>query len=162
LKSLSIKRLTITALVAAVYVALTLGLSAISFGSIQFRLAEIMNLMAFIDPMYGAGVILGCFISNLFSPLGLIDVVVGTLSTAAAVFAISHTKNLFVASLWPAIANIPVAVELTLIYHAPLWLNIVSIWIGELGVVSCIGFPLFKFLLSRGFFRTLQRNTWKK
>ncbi|MDR3238905.1 MAG: QueT transporter family protein [Clostridiales bacterium] len=142
-----IRRLIVTALTAAVYTALTLAFAPISFGSIQFRVAEILNLMAYMDPLYGAGVVLGCFLSNCFSQLGPIDMVIGTLGTALAVWAITRTKNLFIASLWPMFANTLVAFELTYIEHTPLWFNIVSIWIGEFVVVTCAGYPLFRTLL---------------
>ena len=141
------KRIAITAVIAALYTVLTLGLSFMSYGSIQFRISEILNLMAFIDPIYGIGVIVGCFISNIFSPLGLPDMIFGTLATALAIFAITRTKNLFVASLWPVFANTIVAIELTYIFPSPLWYNIITVWIGEFVVVVCAGYPLFKLLM---------------
>ncbi|MDR1540046.1 MAG: QueT transporter family protein [Clostridiales bacterium] len=141
-------RLAVAALTAAAYVALTLGLSFISFGSIQFRIAEIMNLMAFIDPIYGAGVVLGCLISNMFSPFGLVDAAIGTLCTAAAVFAISRTKNLLAASFWPMLANTPVALFIAYATHTNIFYNILTVWIGEIVVVACLGYPLFRVLMS--------------
>jgi len=140
------RRIAIAAVTAALYVTLTLSLSFISYGVFQFRIAEILNLMAFIDPVYGAGVILGCFISNIFSPFGLPDMIFGTMATAIAVFAITKTKNLFVASLWPILANTIVSVELTYILHTPLWNNIITVWVGEFVVVVCAGYPLFRIL----------------
>jgi uncharacterized membrane protein len=71
----------------------------------------------------------------------------GTAATALAVFAISRTKNLFVASLWPMIANTIVSIELTYIFGTPLWYNIITVWIGEFVVVACAGYPLFKHLM---------------
>lgn len=70
------------ALVAAIYVALTMTppLNAISYGAYQFRISEMMNFMAFYKPKYIIGVTLGCMIANLFS-FGLIDVFVGGGST---------------------------------------------------------------------------------
>ena len=118
-----------------------------SYGSIQFRVSEILNLMAFIDPVYGVGVIIGCFISNIFSPFGLPDMIFGTMATAIAVFAISRTKNLFIAAFWPMFANIIVSIELTYINNTPLWYNIITVWIGEFVVVVCAGYPLFKLLM---------------
>jgi uncharacterized membrane protein len=141
-------RLTIAALTAAVYVTLTLGLSFISYGSIQFRVAEIMNLMAFLDPIYGVGVIIGCLISNIFSPFGLADAVIGTLCTALAVFAISKTKNLLLASIWPMLANTPVGLFLAVVTNTNVFYNIATVWIGEIVVVACLGYPLFRILMS--------------
>jgi len=140
------RRIAISSVIAALYVILTLGLSIISYGAVQFRVSEILNLLAFIDPVYGAGVIIGCLISNMFSPLGLPDIIFGTMATAIAVFAISRTKNLFLAALWPMFSNTIVSMELTYIYNTPLWYNIITVWIGEFVVVVCAGYPLFKFL----------------
>jgi uncharacterized membrane protein len=141
------RRLAIAGMTAALYIALTLGFAPLAYKSIQFRFAEILNLMAFIDPIYGAGVVLGCFVSNIFSPLGPIDMVVGTLGTLIAVFAITRTKHLFIASLWPMFANVLVAIELTVLFHSPLWFNIATVWIGEFVVVTCLGYPLFRLLI---------------
>ena len=82
----------------------------------------------------------------MFSPLGLPDIIFGTMATAIAVFAISRTKNLFLAALWPMFSNTIVSMELTYIYNTPLWYNIITVWIGEFVVVVCAGYPLFKFL----------------
>jgi uncharacterized membrane protein len=147
MKQLTTRKLAVTAVIAALYAVLTLGLSFISYESIQFRIAEILNLMAFIDPVYGVGVIVGCFIANIPSPLGYIDMIVGTLATAIAVFGITRTKNLFIASLWPMFANILVAIELTVVFHSPLLINVLTVLAGEFVVVTCLGYPLFKMLL---------------
>ncbi|MDR2649689.1 MAG: QueT transporter family protein [Clostridiales bacterium] len=141
------KRIAISGVIAALYVVLTLGLAPISFEAVQFRISEILNLMAFIDPLYGAGVILGCFIANSFSPFGLPDIIFGTLATAVAIFAITRTKSLFIASLWPMFANVIVAIELTYILHTPIWYNIITVWIGEFVVVTCVGYPLFRIIM---------------
>ena len=70
------------ALVAAIYVALTITppLNAISYGAYQFRISEMMNFMAFYNRKYIIGVTIGCMISNFFS-FGLLDVFVGGGST---------------------------------------------------------------------------------
>jgi uncharacterized membrane protein len=140
----NVTRLAIASLTASVYIALTLGLSPLSFGSVQIRFAEILNLMAFIDPIYGAGVVLGCLISNLYSPFGLLDAAVGTACTAAAVFAISKSKSLLLASFWPVVANIPVALMIAFMSDTPIWFNILTVGIGEFVAVTCAGYPLFK------------------
>ena len=44
-----IRNLTVSAVVAAIYVILTLGIAPISYGPIQFRVSEILNLLAFFN-----------------------------------------------------------------------------------------------------------------
>lgn len=43
----NVKILVFNALIAAVYAVLTIGLEPISYGAVQFRLSEVMTLLAF-------------------------------------------------------------------------------------------------------------------
>jgi uncharacterized membrane protein len=78
--------LTYSAVIAALYAALTLGFQAISYGAVQFRVAEAMTLLPILFPEAVAGLTVGCLISNLFNPMGatVYDVVFGTLATFLA------------------------------------------------------------------------------
>ena len=80
------KYLVQSAVIAALYVILTLVSSALglAFGPVQFRISEILTLLPALTPAAIPGLIIGCVISNLWSPLGLIDIIFGTLATAAA------------------------------------------------------------------------------
>lgn len=82
IEKLTARDMTDIALVAAIYVALTLTppLNAISFGAIQFRLSEMLNFLAFYNRKYIIGVTIGCMISNLIG-FGIVDLFVGGLST---------------------------------------------------------------------------------
>jgi len=141
-------KLAVCAIIAAMYIVLTVGFAPISYGMVQFRIAEALNLMAFINPVYGVGVVVGCFISNLFSELGPIDWVVGTSATAMAVFCISKTKNLLLASFWSTIfSGVMVGLMLTYVFNTPLILNIISVGIGQFVVMTCFGYPVFKYIL---------------
>ena len=73
-----------TALVAALYVALTLSFSAFSYGPIQFRVSEVLVLLPLWNRRWILGVVIGTIIANFFSPLGLIDVFFGSGATAIA------------------------------------------------------------------------------
>lgn len=76
------------AVTAALYVALTVTppLSALSFGAVQLRLSEALCVLPFFFPETGIGLVLGCLISNFFSPNILpLDIVLGTAATAIAV-----------------------------------------------------------------------------
>ena len=78
------------ALIAAVYAAVTLVLSPISYGNIQIRLSEAMTLLPVLFAPSVAGITLGCFLANLFGAmmgvnvLGYLDCVIGTLATFCA------------------------------------------------------------------------------
>ena len=73
------KQLTLAAVIAAAYAALTLCLPA--YGAIQVRLSEAFTVLPFLFPAAVPGVAVGCLVANLLSPYGLIDVVCGTAAT---------------------------------------------------------------------------------
>ena len=117
------KFLVSTALIAAIYVVMTLAIAPLSFGMIQIRISEVLMLMAFIDKKYAPGLVLGCFIANCFSPFGMMDAVFGTACTAASLVGITKcSKTLFGASLWPVLCNAFIGIELYL-FGSPLLLS---------------------------------------
>lgn len=158
--NLSTKNLAKVAIVAALYVVLTVGLAPLSYGNIQFRVSEVLTLFAFINPMYIPGLVIGCIISNLFSPLGIIDVVVGSFATFISLYCMTKTKNIFVASLFPVIFNgIFVGLELYYLFSLPLLLTMAQVAIGEFVVVSICGVAMFKVMMSNtALMNTLEIN----
>jgi len=138
---LSTKDISLLALVSALYVALSLILSPISFGIIQFRLSEVLVLLCFYKKKFSISLVLGCFITNLFSPFGL-DIILGTLHTLVSVIFICLSKKLFVASLWPALFSFIIAYELYL-YGEPFIISFIGVFLSELIVVTFLGFPFF-------------------
>ena len=146
------KRMAVISITAAIYAALTLLLPVPAYGEIQCRLSEVLNLLAFVNPIFAPGIIIGCFIANLFSPMPL-DIIVGTAATAISVLFIARfSKNLFIASLYPTIFNGIIIAALIMFASLPssewsilLFLGIcASISIGEFIAVTVIGFPVFR------------------
>lgn len=154
---LKTKRIVRTAVIAALYALLTVALAPISYGNFQFRVSEILVLLAYFDPFYIGGLTLGCFIANLLGPNGTMDVIFGTLATFISVGAISLTakyiKNktsLFIASLWPTIFNgIIIGWMLNVTVGAPLWITIGEVALGEFVVITIVGLPVFKVIQNR-------------
>ena len=77
----STARLAFSALVAAVYAALTMALAFMSYNGLQFRVAEALCVLPFFFPAATWGLFIGCIIANLLSPAGPLDVVFGSLAT---------------------------------------------------------------------------------
>lgn len=138
------------AVVAALYAAITIALSGLSFGPVQFRIAEILTLLCFYRKDYSVSLILGCFIANCFSPMALMDMVFGTLATAIAVIPMFYIKNIWIASLLPVISNaVIIALELLLAFNEPIWLSMLTVGAGELVVITVLGCPLFQFVFEK-------------
>lgn len=149
------KRIVITAFIAALYAVTTLAIAPLSFGSYQFRVSEVLVLLALFDPLYIGGLTLGCFIANILGPNGMMDVIFGTLATFISVVAIYYTpkvvKNnkgaLVIASLWPTIVNgLIVGWMLSYLYALPLILTIFQVALGEFVVVTILGVPFIKLI----------------
>ena len=153
---LSTKNIVRLALVAAAYAALTVLIQTLSYGPVQFRLSEMLVLLAFYRKDYSISLILGCFIANLFSPFGLYDIIFGTLATALAVLPMYYVKNIFVAALFPVITNgLLVGYELSLVGE-PFLFSVGTVALGELVVVFVLGIMLFKLILEKN--RYLMQN----
>ncbi len=130
-------------MVAALYVALTLALSWLSYREIQFRVAEILVLLCFFRKDYAISLILGCLIANFFSPQWAIDVPMGTLATIIAVIGVMFSKNIIVAGIFPVLSNaLIIGLELFIWDKTPFWLNFLTVGLGEL-VVIVAGIVIF-------------------
>jgi len=80
-KTSSVRRMAFSAIIAAVYAALTMALGFMSYNGIQFRVAEALCVLPFFFPSTAWGLFIGCVIANLLSPAGPLDVVFGSLAT---------------------------------------------------------------------------------
>ena len=144
---LSAKVIARTGIVAALYMVGTLAVEPLAFGAIQLRFSEVMVLLAFIDPIYSVGLIIGCAISNLYSPVGAVDVIFGTLGTVVAVIGVSKSKSLLMATIWPTLSMTIVTIGISLGVGIPYFPTLLTVMIGEFIVVTCIGYPIFKKIL---------------
>ncbi|MEN8076424.1 QueT transporter family protein [Clostridioides difficile] len=146
------KRLTRTAIIAAIYAVVTLAIAPFAYGNVQFRVSEILVLLAVFDPLYIGGLTLGCLIANLLGPNGPMDVIFGTLATFISVYAIyltgkfvkNYKAKLLIASIWPTIFNgLIIGWMLNKLYGLPLILSMGEVALGELVVITFVGVPLF-------------------
>ena len=137
-----------SAVVAALYAVLTLLLPVASYGPIQFRFSEILVLLVFYNKRFIPGLILGCAIANLFSPMMLFDVVFGTLSSYIAFRFMIKSKSLIQASLWPVLLVMVPAIGTYLILanDEVLYIMIAQFMLSEFIMVSIIGVIIFKIL----------------
>lgn len=147
MKNYTVRDYVHIALVAALYVVLTITppLNAISYGMYQFRVAEMMNFLAFFNKKNIIAVTFGCMIANFYS-FGLIDVFVGGGSTLLFVtlgvllfkkykndyvFNGLFNKAFFYFSLFFAASMITVAIELSF-FGSPFLLTWFTTAMGEL------------------------------
>ena len=134
------------ALVAGLYVCLTLVVSPLSYGNFQFRFSEVLVILAFYNPTNIIGLTLGCFIANLFSPMLIYDITLGVAATLISLVFMSKTKKLIIACIYPIIFNgLLVGLELYLAYSLPFFISALEVAVGELGVMV-VGYIVFKIM----------------
>ena len=145
-KGISVKLVVINAMIAGVYAVLTLAISPIAYSEIQFRLSEIIVFLAFYNRRYIPGLTIGCIIANLFSPMGMLDIVFGPLSTIIVCIAMYLIKNRYLAAGAGAIiTGMIIGAELWYAFNIPYVINAIYVAVGEL-IVLIIGALVFKSL----------------
>lgn len=75
---MKLRFIAVNAIVAAVYVVLTLIVQPIAFYALQFRISEMLNHLIVFNKKYFIGIVCGVFIANLFSPMMAFDLLFGT------------------------------------------------------------------------------------
>ena len=140
----SVRDITIAAVIAALYAALTVVFAPISYGAVQFRIAEALTLLPVLLPQAIPGLAVGCLVSNLIGGYGVWDVVFGTLATLlAALLTYGLRKNIWLAVAPPVLVN---AVVIGLLLHFVLKLPLIptmgTVGLGQLAVVVVLGIPL--------------------
>ena len=160
------KNLTLAAMVAALYAVLSYfaNIFGLSFGVIQFRMSEALTVLPFLFPATAPGLTLGCLITNLLSPYGPIDMVMGTLATAIAAWLTVKMPRWYLAALPPILVNMAIL--------APMWswaevgaindafwavcaFNAGTFAIGETAVCYILGTVLLLALPKIRYFRTM-------
>ena len=155
-----------SAVIAALYAVLSYlsaGLN-LAFGAVQFRLSDALCVLPLFTPSAVPGLAVGCFISNLVSPLGIIDWVFGTLATLLAALCTRKLRDItlfsipFFSVLMPVIFNgFIVGFELACLneagafnfgfFNTALYLSSgLSVAFGETVVLAVLGIPLILLL----------------
>ncbi len=137
------------ALIAAIYVAMTWAVPVFSYGAIQFRLAEVLTLLAFYNKKYIYGLTIACVIANILSPFGILDIIFGSLASLIALLLMSKIKNIWLASLMPALTSPIIAFVILITSKEKIAFFLVTgeIFISEFVIVTIIGVPLFKIMM---------------
>ena len=158
--------LALISVYAALYAALVIVLEAFSYGPIQVRIAD--SLLAIIPLLGLPGVIghtLGVFIANLFSPVGLLDLL-NTIPSFVMSFVVYHTykqtgKDYTVIGTciaYSIVLGLTVGWMLSYVYTLPLIPTIAYVAIGNAIASVLIGWPLFKVLKKTGLFQRWLAN----
>ena len=129
---------------AALYATLTLVLPALSYGIIQFRISESLVLLPLLFPESIWGLTIGCFIANI--PMGLMDMVLGSLATLLACIFSRLLKKPYFAIFPPIVFNaliIPIIFLSVPDITTPYLYNVMTISLSELVAMLSLSLPLY-------------------
>lgn len=146
----NVRQLVYGAVTAALYAALTLAFSWISYGPVQFRVAEVLTVLPAVAPFAVPGLTVGCVVANLVGGYGLYDIVFGALATLLGALGTRLLcKRPVLAALSPVACN-SLIVGSMLYFVVPdspaLLLNMFTVGIGELVICCGLGLPFLRFL----------------
>ncbi len=143
------KKLTYAAVIAAIYAALTLFLTPISFGFIQCRVSEALTILPVMSPVAVPGLFIGCLVANIYTG-SIIDIIFGSLTTLLAAWCTYLTrKNRWVAMIFPVVFNAIVVggyLALFVDKSQPVWLYMLSVGAGQAVACYGLGIPLHNLL----------------
>ena len=165
-RELTVRELTLAAVVAAVYFVLCYfgNIFQLTFGPVQVRLGEALTVLPFLFPATAPGVAMGCLLTNVLSPYGPIDMVVGTLATAVAAFLSMKMPRWYLAGLPPIVMNALLlppmwawaeAGAVNGAFWASYWFNLWTFVAGEAVACYVLGTVLLKALPKVKFFRPM-------
>lgn len=151
MKHLNGRAIAVSAMIAAVYTAVSLALSLFSFGVVQIRVAECLTLLPVLSPLGIYGVTIGCLLTNIVGvAMGLtmpVDILFGTLATAIAAVLSYLLRNVRIkrlaipAALPPILINgLIIGLELTWLSGSfqwdVFWTCAVSVTLGQ--IIPCL------------------------
>ncbi|RHW41460.1 QueT transporter family protein [Neobacillus notoginsengisoli] len=144
------RTLAVNALIAALYIVVTMLVAPLSFSNIQFRLSEMFNHLVVFNKKYFFGIIVGVFLANLFfSPNPALDLVFGFGQSVIALL-ITIFSCRFIKGIWARMAvntvvftftMFLIAWELNIAMKWPFFATWLTVAIGEF-VVMAVGAPL--------------------
>lgn len=141
MRNKKVLRITQAAMIAAIYVVLTVFISAFNLasGAIQVRISEALTILPVFTPAAIPGLFLGCLISNLVTGCMPLDVVFGSLATligACGTYALR--KHKWLAPLPPIVANtiiVPFVLRYVYLAEGTIPFFMLTVGIGE--VIAC-------------------------
>lgn len=140
MKNKSVTFLTQAAMIAAIYVVLTMIFAPFSFGEVQVRVAEALTILPIFTPAAIPGLFVGCLIGNITGGAVLPDIIFGSIATLIGAVGTYRLRKChrIIAVLPPILANI-VIVPFVLRYAygvvLPIPFMMLTVGIGE--VISC-------------------------
>ena len=149
------------AVIAALYAVFTIGIAPLSYGPVQFRVAEAFKVFVLFDPLYALGIGIGTFFGNLASPfVGPWELIFMPVTDMAGGLAawwlyrlLRRRLPLIPLTVYAVSTSLSVGLMLTALGAGGFWVLAGSVAVSEL-IILIAGYPLIvgmaRLLRSRG------------
>lgn len=138
------KFLVRSAVIAALYAALTFVVAPIAYTPAQFRVSEALTILPLFFTEAIPGLTIGCFIANI--PAGPWDMLIGTAATLIAAVLTRLSRKIWLGIIPPVLCNaflVPVIFLTNPEITEPYFFNVLTVGGGELLSVVALGVPLY-------------------
>ena len=143
----SLKMIVQAAIIAAIYVVLTIAFAPISYGHIQVRISEVLTVLPAFTPAAIPGLFIGCIVANIYGGAGIIDIVFGSLATLIAAVLSRKMPKRWLVPLPPVVVNgIVIGWVLNYAFGYPLFFTMLTVALGQLVACYGLGYPLMVIL----------------
>lgn len=146
MKNKAVRQITMSATIAALYVALTAIFAPISFWAVQFRVSEALCILPYFTPAAIPGLTIGCFLANLILGAPIYDVIFGTLATLiGAVVSYLLRKRKWLVPIPPILSNtviIPFVLKFAYHLEDTIPFMMLTVGIGEILAIYVLGMIL--------------------
>jgi uncharacterized membrane protein len=128
------------AVIAALYVALTIVFAPISFREVQVRIAEALTILPLFSGAAVPGLFIGCLLANFIGGAAVPDIIFGSLATLIGAIGTRMLRNKkpVLGTIPPILSNtviIPFVLRYAYSVELPIPILMLSLFIGE--VLSC-------------------------
>ena len=156
MKKSNTQMITMGAVIAALYVVLTLIANAFGLANyaIQVRFSEALTILPYFTPVAIPGLFVGCILSNILTGAMPLDVVFGSLATLIGAVCTYYLTNKFPEKKWlapipPIVSNmiiVPLILAFVYKFEGSIPYFMITVGIGE--IISCgiLGLALMKVL----------------
>jgi uncharacterized membrane protein len=155
--NITAKKLAKSAVIAALYAVCTILFAPISYGPVQFRIAECLCVLAFFYAEGVIGLTIGCLIAN-FLGNGPLDIVLGTFATFLASVLSFYTARkikrdllrFFICAIYPIAINaiiVPFTFLLITEMESLYFVSALQVAVGQTVVILSLGLFVYMALL---------------
>ena len=161
MKKLTTRQIALNGVVAGLYAAITILTASFAYGNIQFRIADALCVLVVLEPSLTVGLTLGCLISNIFSTVSALDIVIGTAGTLLGCLLAARVKKDWLVPVPVILANAVLVGAMLAYVLTPdalvqgFFINGGEVLLGEAVVLYLLGVPLLLFFRRSGLMEKL-------